>query len=197
MVLGIIFGGFPLLMSEEEVGYLYTGAFVGALVGFALSGLLADPVAKLLARRNGGVYEPEFRLALVVPQTLLGVVGLVGFGWTTADVLRFGTRLPSFFFGLEVAGMVLGATASALYLVDAHRDLAIESFTCLLLFKNFFSFALTWRAVDWVSTVPGPWKLFWIVAVVQAGLGLLSVPMCGSHLPCRYLLASVLTLGML
>lgn len=35
--------------------------------------------------------------------------------------------------GIRVMGMIFGAVASALYLVDAHRDIAIESFTCLLL----------------------------------------------------------------
>lgn len=158
---------------------MYTGAFVGALLGFFLSGLLSDPIAKYLSKLNHGVYEPEFRLSLIIPQTIFGVIGLLGFGWTAQDPVRFGTSLPSFFFGLEVTGMVLGATASALYLVDAYRDLAVESFTCLLLFKNFFAFALTWKAVFWVTaTGIGPWRLFWILALLQFALGLMSIPMC-------------------
>jgi hypothetical protein len=39
--------------------------------------------------------------------------------------------------------MVMGATASAQYLLDAHRDIAIETFTCLIIFKNLLSFVLT------------------------------------------------------
>ena len=47
-------------------------------------------------------------------------------------------------------GMVCGAVASALYIVDAHRDMSIEGFTCLLVFKNVFSFALTFKGFEWI-----------------------------------------------
>lgn len=168
--------GPPLWFTEAKTGYMYTGAFLGAMLGFLMSGLLADWSAKALARHNGGVYEPEFRLVLVIPQTVIGAIGLFGFGFTAADPYKYGQYWPSFFFGMEVMGMVLGATASALYLVDAHREISVESFTCLLLFKNFFSFVLTWYAVDWV--VSGVWGLFRIIGAVQIGVGLLSIPMC-------------------
>ncbi|KAF8245332.1 MFS general substrate transporter [Wilcoxina mikolae CBS 423.85] len=176
VVLGIVFMGPPLWFTEVKTGYMYTGAFLGAMLGFLMSGILSDWSAKFLAKRNGGVYEPEFRLFLVIPQTVIGVVGLFGFGWTSADIGKYGHYWPTFFFGMEVMGMVLGATASALYLVDAHRDLSIESFTCLLLFKNFFSFALTWYAVDWVQK-HGVWEVFRYVGVAQLAVGLLSIPM--------------------
>jgi MFS family permease len=180
VVLGVVFQ--PVFFSEVKVGYMYTGAFIGALLGFVASGLLSDLSAKYLAKLNDGIYEPEFRLLLVIPQTIFGCIGLFGFGHVTGDVHRYGPYWASFFFGLEVMGMVLGATASALYLVDAHRDLAVESFTCLLLFKNFFSFALTWKAVHWVQQ-NGTWKIFWILGVVQICVGLLSIPMCMSPPP--------------
>jgi hypothetical protein len=35
--------------------------------------------------------------------------------------MKYGWFWPDFFFALEVMGMVLGAVASALYIVDAHR----------------------------------------------------------------------------
>ena len=99
----------------------YTGAFIGALLGFAITGLLSDWSARLLTRWNHGVYEPEFRMFLVVPQLILGCAGLYGFGWTAADRIKYGWFWPDFFFALEVMGMVCGAVSSALYIVDAHR----------------------------------------------------------------------------
>jgi hypothetical protein len=122
VVLAGIMLGPPLWFTEIETGYMYTGAFVGALIGFALCGLVSDWSAKLLTRLNGGVYEPEFRMFLVIPQLILGCAGLYGFGWTSADAGRYGWFLPAFWFAVEVAGMVCGAVASALYIVDAHRE---------------------------------------------------------------------------
>ena len=120
--LAAIFLGPPLWFGELETGYMYTGAFVGALLGFALCGLISDGSAKLLTRWNGGVYEPEFRMVLVVPQVFFAGAGLYGYGWTAKDPVRYGWFWPDFFFALVVVGMVCGAVASALYIVDAHRE---------------------------------------------------------------------------
>jgi hypothetical protein len=114
--------GPPLWFSELETGYMYTGAFVGALIGFAISGLISDWSAKVLTKWNRGVYEPEFRMVLVIPQLILGGAGLYGFGITAADPYRYSWIWPDFFFGCTVAGMVCGAVGSALYVVDAHRE---------------------------------------------------------------------------
>ncbi|RFU36121.1 hypothetical protein B7463_g241, partial [Scytalidium lignicola] len=181
VILAAIFLGPPLFWDEVKTGYAYAGAFIGAILGFVVSGLMADWSAKFMTRRNGGIYEPEFRILLVIPQLICGCAGLYGFGVTASRVIDFGWFWPVFFFALEVMGMVIGAVASALYIVDAHRDIAIEIFTCLLLFKNFFSFALTWKAYDWLVQ-SGTYHTFMAIASVQVVVCLLSIPMCKSSI---------------
>ncbi|KAF2084190.1 MFS transporter [Saccharata proteae CBS 121410] len=176
IVLAAILLGPPLYFTEVQTGYMYTGAFVGAVLGFVVAGLLADSVPALLTRRNNGVYEPEFRMVLVVPQLVFGCAGLYGFGITSADTARYHWIWPDFFFALEVMGMVLGAVASALYIVDAHREIAVEAFTCLLVFKNMFSFGLTWSSYDWLVH-DGVENVFTSVASVQVGICCLTVLM--------------------
>lgn len=73
--------------------------------------------------------------------------------------------------------MVVGAVASALYIADAHHEIAVEAFTCLLIFKNIFSFGLTYGAFDWLS-LNGTDNVFIIIGSVQVAICLLSVPMC-------------------
>ncbi|KAI9670447.1 MAG: hypothetical protein M1829_004770 [Trizodia sp. TS-e1964] len=176
VVLAAIFLGPPLFFDEVLTGYMYSGAFLGAVVGFLLAGFISDWSAKILTKRNHGVYEPEFRLVLVIPQLIFGCIGLYGFGICSEDVTRYGWFPPELFFGFEVMGMVLGAVASALYIVDAHREIAIEAFTCLLLFKNLFSFALTWYAYKWIIHF-GIRNTFVVIASVQVAVCLLSIPM--------------------
>ncbi|KAK8190660.1 putative MFS transporter [Phyllosticta paracitricarpa] len=169
VVLAAVMLGPPLFFTEVQTGYMYTGAFVGALAGFALAGVLADSLPRAMARANKGVYEPEFRTVLVVPQFILGCAGLYGFGIVSNDTPRYGWFWPDFFFALVVAGMVVGAVASALYVVDAHRELAIEAFTAQMVFKNIFSFALTWSAYDWLVDA-GVKPVFMAVASVQVAV---------------------------
>lgn len=121
IILAAIFLGPPLWWGEVQTGYAYTGAFIGSLLGFLLAGGLADWSARYMTKRNGGIYEPEFRIVLVIPQLIFGCAGLYGFGVTSSRLYEFHWVWPIFFFALEVMGMVIGAVASALYIVDAHR----------------------------------------------------------------------------
>lgn len=118
-----IFIGPPYWLGEVVSGYAYTGAFVGALGGFAVSGVLADTTAKWFTKLNGGVYEPEMRMFLIIPMLITGGIGMFGFALTVEEVAadKYTFIVPLVFFGFEVAGMVIGAVASSLYIVDAYR----------------------------------------------------------------------------
>lgn len=120
VVLAVVFLRPPLWFNEVKTGYMYTGPFIGAILGFIVAGVVSDWSTKLMIRLNKGVYEPEFRILLVIPQLIFGCAGLYGFGITSNHVTHW--FWPDFFFALEVMGMVIGAVASALYIVDAHRE---------------------------------------------------------------------------
>jgi MFS family permease len=111
IILAAIFLGPPLYWNEEQTGYAYAGAFVGAVVGFLMAGALADWSAKYMTRKNNGVYEPEFRIILVIPQLIFGCAGLYLFGITAAALVDYPHVLPIVGFGLQVGGMVIGAVA--------------------------------------------------------------------------------------
>ena len=64
--------GPPVKFNAAETGYTYGAAFFGGLVGFVFSGFFADWSAAALTRLNNGVYEPEFRIVLVIPQMIIG-----------------------------------------------------------------------------------------------------------------------------
>lgn len=174
VVVAAIFTGPPLWWNEAQVGYVYAAPFVGSMGGFVLAGALSDGVAKFLTRRNHGVFEPEFRLVLSIPMTVFGVAGVYGFG-LSYDI-RANWIVPVVFFGFVTGGMVLAAVCSAIYIVDAHRDIAVEAFVSLLLFKNFIGFLLTDRVYDWLLQ-RGVEDAFVIMGSVQVVICALSVPM--------------------
>ena len=195
-VLAAFFQAPPLLLDAAQIGYIYTGAFVGSILGLILSGLLSDLMTRMMIKWNKGRYEPEFRILLVFFQLIFSGAGLYGFGIVTNDVGAYthGRIVTSVFLGLVIMGMVMGAVASALYIVDAHRksrsqplgglgradypgQIAVEAFTCLLIFKNFFSFVITFYAFDWV-TQSDIRNAFIAIGTVQVAVCLLSIPMC-------------------
>jgi hypothetical protein len=55
---------------------------------------------------------------------------------------------------------------------------AIEAFTCMMFFKNIFSFALTWKGYDWLVQSGSIKPIFVAIGSVQVGVCLLTVPLC-------------------
>jgi hypothetical protein len=176
VILSLIFLGPPLFFNEERAGKMYTSAFIGSMLGLVLAGLYSELVTKFMTRLNKGKYEPEFRILLVIPTLVFSVVGLYGFGITANNVTRYGWLVPEVFLAFIIISMVTGAIASAQYLLDAHRDLAVEAFTNLLIFKNIFSFILAYNAYNWVFAIRIN-HLFIIFGSIEVALCLLSVPM--------------------
>ncbi|KAL2857746.1 major facilitator superfamily domain-containing protein [Aspergillus pseudoustus] len=177
VTLAAIFMSGPLWFAEDKTGYMYTGAFIGAMLGLVLSGLLSDSMNHLMIKLNKGRYEPEFRILLVIFQLIFCGIGMYGFGITANNAAHYGWLPPDIFFCFVVIGMVMGAVASALYIVDAHPHFVIEAFTCMLIFKNIFSFVLTFYTYDWLVEAYVK-KPFMAISSIQVAICALSIPMC-------------------
>jgi hypothetical protein len=65
-------------------------------------------------------------------------------------------------------------------LIDMTGDMSVEGFTCLLVFKNLFSFGLTFKGFDWLISAGSVKTLFIPVASVQVAVCALTIPMCKS-----------------
>jgi len=64
-----------------------------------------------------------------------------------------------------------------LFTNDWAADIAIEAFTCMMIFKNIFSFGLTWSGYDWLVAY-GIKPVFIVIASIQVGICFLTVFMC-------------------
>jgi hypothetical protein len=152
-----------------------TASSLVAANSVVLAGLYAELVTRFLILRNGGQYEPEFRIALVIPTLLFSGIGLYGYGIAASDIDKYGWIVIEVFIACITISMVMGATASAQYLLDAHRDIVVEIFTCLIILKNLFSFVLTYYAYQWVLE-RGFQRMFVIFGSIEVGICLLGIP---------------------
>ena len=67
-------------------------------------------------------------------------------------------------------------STSFAYLLDAHRDISIETAVFVVMVRNFWSFAAGKFLPIWLVK-DGPSKTFYAIAGLQAGLVLLTVPL--------------------
>ena len=160
--------------TPTEIGRLNTFPAVGAFLAFATLNNLADTTVKWAAWRNRGVYEPEFRLYLISFGLLLGVPGLALFGWY-ADTPNPSWKVISFLYGLIIFTTVTQQSTSFAYLLDAHREISIETAVFVVMIRNFFSFAAGNFLPLWLYH--GTASTFYAIAGIQAGLVMTTVPL--------------------
>jgi hypothetical protein len=112
-----------------QTGLIYISPFVGGLLGTAVAGKISDIIVQYMTRRNGGIYEPEFRLIMAIPIALSTTIGLMGFGWSAQE--KDAWIVPTIFFGLVSFGCCLGSTTSITFCVDSYRQYAGEALVTL------------------------------------------------------------------
>ncbi|KAI6818809.1 MFS general substrate transporter [Hortaea werneckii] len=117
-----------------QTGLVYISPFVGGVLGTAVAGKVSDIIVRSLARRNGGIYEPEFRLIMAIPIMFTTVIGLMGYGWSAEE--RDAWIVPTIFFGFISFGCSLGSTTSITFAVDSYRQYAGEALVTLNFSKN-------------------------------------------------------------
>jgi MFS family permease len=119
-----------------QAGLVYISPFIGGVLGTAVAGKVSDMIVRYLARRNGGVYEPEFRLVMAIPIAITTVIGLMGYGWSAQN--RDLWIVPTVFFGFISFGCSLGSTTAITFAVDSYRQYAGEALVTLNFSKNIF-----------------------------------------------------------
>jgi hypothetical protein len=161
--------------SALGTGLVYMSPFVGGILGTAVAGRVSDIIVRFMARRNGGVYEPEFRLVMAAPVAIATAIGLMGFGWSAQE--RDLWIVPTIFFGIISFGCTLGSTTAITFCVDSYRQYAGEALVTLNFSKNIFHglvfslFFPQWLASD------GPKNVFLAIGGIQIACLLTTIPM--------------------
>ena len=173
IILSQLFSTPPNQFSPSRLGYIYTFAFIASIVAYVLGSLVADSTAKNGARRNKGLFEPEYRQWLVIPAFFVGIPGVFAFGYyaTRKDISWV---LISFIYGLIVCATVFSSAGAYAYILDSHRNLSVEVSVAYVMLRNFFWFGASWFMPSWLEA-SGAAKTFYIIGGIQTGITLLSV----------------------
>ncbi|KAJ5618605.1 hypothetical protein N7528_006716 [Penicillium herquei] len=140
-VVAQIFSAASYLLSTAQIGYLSVGPFLGGVIGCTLVARSSDPLAVWMAKHNNGIYEPEFRLPLII-FAFIGTGGLFGFGATAAA--GDSIYLVDFMWGLTLAGISFAVGSCSAYAIDAFGSMSNEIFVANVMFKNFLFFGYSY-----------------------------------------------------
>ncbi|KAF2851449.1 MFS transporter-like protein [Plenodomus tracheiphilus IPT5] len=168
-----IFSAPPYALGPAQVGLTNLPLLLVSLIGSPLSGWSADAIAKFMARRNNGIFEPEFRLVLMIPATIFATIGFLGFGISVQQGMPI--VWPLVFMSIHSLSVPFASTASLTYVIDCHPRDANQAFVTINFAKAVFTFAATTYANGWLEHA-GPRGVFDTITMINAGICGLSIP---------------------
>ena len=168
-----IFSAPPYNLNPAQIGLTNLPLAVGALVFTPLSGWMADAVPMWMARRNGGVYEPEFRLALMAIAVPLTTAGFIGFGMAVSQGASLAWCLV--WITMHSAAVPFASQSAISYVIDCHTQDANQAFVTINFAKALLSFAAT-SVSNGLLEKFGPAPLFIGIALLNLGISLFTIP---------------------
>ena len=120
-------GAPPYNFGISQQGLVFLSPCIGNLFGSFFCGYINDKLSQWSTRRNGGVFEPEMRLPVVVFPALLVPAGLLMFGVGIAHQTHWIVPV----FGAGLVGVALTGIGSIIqpYLMDSYAPVI---FDCLV-----------------------------------------------------------------
>jgi hypothetical protein len=170
-----IFSAAPYKLSSSAIGLINLPLFGVGLIGTLLSGYTADYLVQSLTRLNNGVYEPEFRLLLMLVAASLSSVAYIGFGYSIAA----GTSIyiPIAFLGVQTFSVPFATSAMFTYVMDCHPSHAAQAFVTMNFVKAALSLVMSEFVNGWFES-SGAKSVFTMVAIMNLAVSGVSIPMC-------------------
>lgn len=182
----------PYNFAPNQIGLMNLSKLVGSTIGSLIVGPVSDAMIVWLARRNNGIYEPEFRLWSLVPFLPFIPAGalMVGFG------LQNGLPWPVIAVGLAFykLGIAPVNSITITYLTDSYKDVSSSSsffsswwtitnsqqiigdaLVGVTVVRNTFSTIFIFAVDPWVHAVGIKWVIITIVLITTGILSLTAV----------------------
>lgn len=117
----------PYQLSATAVGLLIgVPPLIGSALGTLFGGWMCDEAAKVMSIRQNGIYEPEFRLVVLIPGFITIGIGCYGLGITINDGLSIWAS--AVFLGFLNFGVGIGCTGIIAYTNDLFQHKSADAF---------------------------------------------------------------------
>ncbi|OAA61408.1 Major facilitator superfamily transporter [Cordyceps fumosorosea ARSEF 2679] len=141
----------PYNFSAIGVGLMNIAPFIGTIPAIWVGGYLNDKSIIWLARRNGGIYEPEMRLWMSIPMAFVTPAGILMFGlglYYEAPWPLLAVGFGVFGFGLVVAGDI-----GLSYAMDCYHDVIGNALVGVVFSRNVISVLVLFALTPWIDAM--------------------------------------------
>ncbi|KAF5702174.1 major facilitator superfamily transporter [Fusarium mundagurra] len=137
----------PYNWNAALVGCVYAGPIIRAAIACLWVGKAADWIALWLARRNGGIREPEQRLWVLLLSGIISSAGLII--WGVGAYYHVHWIGLVFGLGMLTVGCVAGGAIAVSYNVDCFKEIAGETTVSIMLIRNTIGFGFSYAITPW------------------------------------------------
>lgn len=172
----------PWHYGDAGVAIMNIPTLIGALIGCMYGGLLSDKFALWMAKRNGGVKEPEHRLWFMFLIVICSPLGMLLFGIGTGEKWSW----PAPYIGLGLIGVGWGCAGdlSMSYSMESYPALSLEVMAGVSLINNTIGCIFTFACQGWLNAL-GTTNSYIVIAIVDGVFILTTVPMMIYGKRCR------------
>ncbi|KAL4953953.1 major facilitator superfamily domain-containing protein [Aspergillus filifer] len=180
--MALILGSAPYNFSTNTIGLTYLACAVGVTIGCGVSGWMSDLVAIWLARRNGGIMEPEQRLWICLVALVVHPAGCLLYGVGASYGIHWGGVVVGL--GLIAMTFPLGGCLAYTYILDCYKEMAGQGLVSAILIRNLMGFAFGYAVVPMINTLSVRYA-FVLVALLGELVWLMGVAMIYFGKPLR------------
>ncbi|KAF5686923.1 HOL1 substrate-H+ antiporter [Fusarium circinatum] len=164
----------PYNFTAAGVGNMNLPPFIGAILGAIFGGPLVDWSIVQIAKRRGGIYEPETRLWLFLVPGLCMTIGCLMYGLTIAKGMPWIINaVGSGFIGFAIGG---GGDMSLTFLQDSHEHIIGPALTGVVFVRNVIATGLVFAVTPWMEGM-GVYNMYVVLGCISTAVALTCVPM--------------------
>ncbi|KAK4550296.1 hypothetical protein LTR36_003263 [Oleoguttula mirabilis] len=163
----------PYNFTTSGIGLMSLPPFIGGFLALGVSSS-NDWIILQLARRNGGVFEPEMRLWLALVGVVVTPAGLLLFGLSMAEgkpwiIPCIGSAMYGF--GFSIIG-----DASLTYLQDCYAEVIGDALVSVTFVRNALATMVVFALTPWINSM-GLYNMFICAACLAWAMYSLTIPM--------------------
>jgi hypothetical protein len=128
---------------------IFIAPTIGITLGCVFAGMSADRFALWMARRAGGIFEPEHRLWMAAIPIILHPVGCILFGVGANHGIHWVGI--AFGFAMICATFPIGSAVAINYIIDSYKEVSGDGLVSMILVRNTMGFAFSYGVTPWIE----------------------------------------------
>ncbi|KAF1992019.1 MFS general substrate transporter [Aulographum hederae CBS 113979] len=173
LLLNIVMQGPDYGLTPMQYGLTNLPLFFVTLLAAPLSGWAADASIKFMAKRNKGVFEPEFRLVLMLVAVPFSSIAY--FAAAPAIANKVSIEVLIMLGCLQSFAVPFASQAALTYVIDCHPADANQAFVTINFLKAIMHFAATSQVSGWFER-SGPYAVMYTVGVLNIVICAFTIP---------------------